>query len=101
MLLQVNELRKTYATGFEAVKGISLQVNKGEIVALLGPNGAGKTTLISTICGITNPSSGSVVIGGYDISKNFRDARKLVGLVPQDITPVSYTHLTLPTKRIV
>lgn len=86
MLLQVNELRKTYATGFEAVKGISLQVNKGEIVALLGPNGAGKTTLISTICGITIPSSGSVFIDGYDISKNFRDARKLVGLVPQDIT---------------
>ncbi len=86
MLLQVNELRKTYATGFEAVKGISLQVNKGEIVALLGPNGAGKTTLISTICGITNPSSGSVFVDGYDISKNFRDARKLVGLVPQDIT---------------
>jgi len=86
MLLQVNELRKTYATGFEAVKGISLQVNKGEIVALLGPNGAGKTTLISTICGITNPSSGSVFIDGYDISKNFRDARKLIGLVPQDIT---------------
>jgi ABC-2 type transport system ATP-binding protein len=82
----VNELRKTYATGFEAVKGISLQVNKGEIVALLGPNGAGKTTLISTICGITNPSSGSVFIDGYDISKNFRDARKLIGLVPQDIT---------------
>ena len=86
MLLQVNELRKTYATCFEAVKGISLQVNKGEIVALLGPNGAGKTTLISTICGITNPSSGSVFIDGYDISKNFRDARKLIGLVPQDIT---------------
>ena len=86
MLLQVNELRKTYATGFEAVKGISLQVNKGEIVALLGPNGAGKTTLISTICGITNPSSGSVFVDGYDISKNFRDARKLIGLVPQDIT---------------
>ena len=86
MLLQVNELRKTYATGFEAVKGISLQVNKGEIVALLGPNGAGKTTLISTICGITNPSSGSVVIGGHDISRNFRDARRLVGLVPQEIT---------------
>jgi ABC-2 type transport system ATP-binding protein len=86
MLLQVNELRKTYATGFEAVKGISLQVNKGEIVALLGPNGAVKTTLISTICGITNPSSGSVVIGGHDISRNFRDARRLVGLVPQEIT---------------
>jgi ABC-2 type transport system ATP-binding protein len=68
------------------VKGISLQVNKGEIVALLGPNGAGKTTLISTICGITTPSSGSVFIGGHDISRNFREARKLVGLVPQEIT---------------
>ena len=86
MLLEVNELRKTYATGFEALKGISLKVNKSEILALLGPNGAGKTSLISTICGITNPSSGSVFIDGYDISKNFRDARKLVGLVPQDIT---------------
>ena len=86
MLLEVNELRKTYATGFEALKGISLKVNNGEILALLGPNGAGKTSLISTICGITNPSSGSVSIDGYDISKNFRDARKLVGLVPQDIT---------------
>ena len=86
MLLEVNLLRKTYATGFEAVKGISLQVNKGEIVALLGPNGAGKSTLISTICGITTPSSGSVFIGGHDISRNFREARKLVGLVPQEIT---------------
>ena len=86
MLLEVNELRKTYATGFEALKGISLKVNKGEILALLGPNGAGKTSLISTICGITNPSSGTVFIDGYDISTNFRDARKLVGLVPQDIT---------------
>ena len=86
MLLEVNELRKTYGTGFEALKGISLKVNKGEILALLGPNGAGKTSLISTICGITNPSSGSVFIDGHDISKNFRDARKLVGLVPQDIT---------------
>ena len=86
MLLEVNELRKTYATGFEALKGISLKVNNGEILALLGPNGAGKTSLISTICGITNPSSGSVFIDGYDISKNFREARKLVGLVPQDIT---------------
>ena len=86
MLLQVNELRKTYATGFEALNGISLIVIKGEILALLGPNGAGKTSLISTICGITNPSSGSVFIDGYEISKNFRDARKLIGLVPQDIT---------------
>ena len=86
MLLKVNELRKTYVSGFEALKGISLQVKRGEILALLGPNGAGKTTLISTICGITKPSSGSVSIDGYDISKNFRDARKLVGLVPQDIT---------------
>ena len=86
MLLKVNELSKTYVSGFEALKAISLQVKRGEILALLGPNGAGKTTLISTICGITKPSSGSVSIDGYDISKNFRDARKLVGLVPQDIT---------------
>ncbi len=86
MLLKVNELSKTYVSGFEALKGISLQVKRGEILALLGPNGAGKTSLISTICGITKPSSGSVSIDGYDISKNFRDARKLVGLVPQDIT---------------
>ena len=86
MLLKVNELSKTYVSGFEALKGISLQVKRGEILALLGPNGAGKTTLISTICGITKPSRGFVSIDGYDISKNFRDARKLVGLVPQDIT---------------
>ena len=86
MLLKVNKLSKTYVSGFEALKVISLQVKRGEILALLGPNGAGKTTLISTICGITKPSSGSVSIDGYDISKNFRDARKLVGLVPQDIT---------------
>ena len=86
MLLKVNELSKTYVSGFEALKGISLQVKRGEILALLGPNGAGKTTLISTICGITKPSSGFISIDGYDISKNFRDARKLVGLVPQDIT---------------
>ena len=86
MLLKVNELSKTYVSGFEALKGISLEVKRGEILALLGPNGAGKTTLISTICGITKPSSGSVAIDGYDISKNFREARKLVGLVPQDIT---------------
>ena len=86
MLLKVNELSKTYVSGFEALKGISLQVKRGEILALLGPNGAGKTTLISTICGITKPSSGSVSIDGFDISKNFREARKLVGLVPQDIT---------------
>ena len=62
MLLKVNELSKTYVSGFEALKGISLQVKRGEILALLGPNGAGKTTLISTICGITKPSSGSVSI---------------------------------------
>ena len=86
MLLKVNELSKTYVSGFEALKVISLQVKRGEILALLGPNGAGKTTLISTICGITKQSSGSVSIDGFDISKNFRDARKLVGLVPQDIT---------------
>ena len=72
--------------GVIAIQDISFDILEGEVRAIIGPNGAGKTSLISTICGITNPSSGSVFIDGYDILKNFRDARKLVGLVPQDIT---------------
>ena len=84
-LLVADSVSKNYG-GFKALNDVSIAVPKGSIFGLLGPNGAGKTTLISTICGITNPSSGSVVIGGYDISRNFRDARRLVGLVPQEIT---------------
>ncbi len=84
-ILQIKDLRKSYAGGFEALKGVTLDIEEGEIIALLGPNGAGKTTLISTVCGITTPTSGSVTVGGYDIIDDFRDARSLIGLVPQEI----------------
>ena len=85
-MIEVNNLCKQYANGFMALDHINLSVKKGEILALLGPNGAGKTTLISTICGIVNPSSGSVTIGGFDIIKNYRKTRSLIGLVPQELT---------------
>ena len=84
-ILSIRDLRKSYADGFEALKGVTLDIEEGEILALLGPNGAGKTTLISTVCGITTPTSGSVTVGGYDIQTDFRAARKLIGLVPQEI----------------
>ena len=85
-MIEVNNLCKQYANGFMALDTINLSVTKGEILALLGPNGAGKTTLISIICGIVNPSSGSVTIGGFDIIKNYRKTRSLIGLVPQELT---------------
>lgn len=84
-ILQVENLRKTYDGGFEALKGVSLDIQDGEILALLGPNGAGKTTLISTICGITRPSVGKVTVGGHDIQTDYRAARQMIGLVPQEI----------------
>ncbi|WP_299368739.1 ABC transporter ATP-binding protein [uncultured Tateyamaria sp.] len=84
-ILSIKDLRKAYDGGFEALKGVSLDINEGEIIALLGPNGAGKTTLISTICGITRPTSGSVTVAGHDILTDYRQARSLIGLVPQDI----------------
>lgn len=85
-IVDVNSLSKTYEGGFEALKGVSLEIEEGEILALLGPNGAGKTTLISTICGITTPTTGRVSVGGHDIIDDFRAARSLIGLVPQEIT---------------
>lgn len=85
-IISIKDLTKTYAGGHQALKGISLDIEEGEIIALLGPNGAGKTTLISTICGIVNPTSGSVTVGGYDIIKDFRETRSLIGLVPQELT---------------
>ena len=84
-ILQVDALRKTYAGGFEALKSVSLEIEAGEIFALLGPNGAGKTTLISAICGLVQPSAGAVRVGGHDIMRDFRAARSLIGLVPQEI----------------
>jgi ABC-2 type transport system ATP-binding protein len=85
-ILSVNRLTKTYASGLQALKGVDLQVRKGEIFALLGPNGAGKTTLINIICGIVTPSTGSVLAGGYDIVRDYRGARALIGLVPQELS---------------
>lgn len=84
-IVSVRDLRKAFASGFEALKGINLEIEEGEILALLGPNGAGKTTLISTICGITVPTTGSISVGGHDTITDFRAARGLIGLVPQEI----------------
>jgi ABC-2 type transport system ATP-binding protein len=84
-IISVSSLSKTYASGFTALKGIDLAINRGEIFALLGPNGAGKTTLISIICGIANPSSGKVTIDGHDIITDYRAARSMIGLVPQEL----------------
>lgn len=84
-IVSVQKLRKAYAGGFEALKDVSLDIEEGEILALLGPNGAGKTTLISTICGITVPTSGTITVGGHDTQTAFRAARNLIGLVPQEI----------------
>ncbi|MBO9398931.1 ABC transporter ATP-binding protein [Shimia sp. R9_2] len=85
VIVEIEDLRKTYAGGFEALKGITLSIERGEILALLGPNGAGKTTLISTICGITMPGAGHVRVGGHDVVTNYRQARAMIGLVPQEI----------------
>ena len=85
-IIAVSDLTKTYATGFQALKGINLEIRKGEIFALLGPNGAGKTTLINIICGIVTPSGGTVRIDGHDILSDYRAARSLIGLVPQELT---------------
>jgi ABC-2 type transport system ATP-binding protein len=84
-IITVENLAKTYDGGFEALKGVSLDIEEGEILALLGPNGAGKTTLISIICGLVKPTSGQVRVGGHDIQTDFRAARSLIGLVPQEI----------------
>jgi ABC-2 type transport system ATP-binding protein len=85
-IISVRHLSKTYASGFRALKDINLEILRGEIFALLGPNGAGKTTLISVICGIVNPSQGSVLADGHDIIADYRAARSRIGLVPQELT---------------
>jgi ABC-2 type transport system ATP-binding protein len=85
-VVSVSHLSKTYASGFRALEDINLEIRHGEIFALLGPNGAGKTTLISIICGIVNPTKGEVLAGGHDIITEYRAARSLIGLVPQELT---------------
>ena len=84
-IVSVSGVSKIYASGFQALKAVSLEIRRGEIFALLGPNGAGKTTLINIVCGIVTPSSGSVTVDGYDIQRDYRAARALIGLVPQEL----------------
>jgi ABC-2 type transport system ATP-binding protein len=85
-IISIKALSKTYSTGYHALKGVDLEIKKGEIFALLGPNGAGKTTLISVVCGIVKPSSGVVTVDGLDIIKDYRTTRSRIGLVPQELT---------------
>ncbi|MGB0701968.1 MAG: ABC transporter ATP-binding protein [Pseudohongiellaceae bacterium] len=89
-ILKISDLCKTYSGGFNALKNVSLEIGKGEIVALLGPNGAGKTTLISAICGIVRPTSGKITVAGFDIVNDYRKTRSLIGLVPQELTTDSF-----------
>ena len=84
-IISIKNLSKTYSSGLKALNDVSLEINRGEILALLGPNGAGKTTLISVICGIVNKTAGSVSVDGHDSVKDFREARKQIGLVPQEL----------------
>ena len=84
-LIKIDNVRKTYAGKFEALKGVNLEINRGEILALLGPNGAGKTTLINAICGVVVPTSGSISVDGFDVIKDFRKTRSMIGLVPQEL----------------
>jgi ABC-2 type transport system ATP-binding protein len=84
-VIEIAELTKTYASGLQALKNVSLEIRKGEIFALLGPNGAGKTTLINIVCGIVTPTSGSVRVDGHDIRRDYRVTRAKIGLVPQEL----------------
>src|SRR5271170_5729302 len=83
--IAITALSKIYSNGFKALNDINLEIKRGEIFALLGPNGAGKTTLINTICGIAQPSSGTITVSGYDNIRQYREARAAVGLVPQEL----------------
>ncbi|MDX5366749.1 MAG: ABC transporter ATP-binding protein, partial [Alphaproteobacteria bacterium] len=96
--IEVRGLAKTYPDGFQALKGVDLDIRSGEIFALLGPNGAGKTTLISVVCGIVNPSAGTVRVSGHDIIGDFRAARSLIGLVPQELTVESFESVIATVK---
>lgn len=92
-IVEIKDLKKTYDGGFEALKSVTLNIEEGEILALLGPNGAGKTTLISTICGLVSPTSGSIKVGGHDVIQDYRAARHMIGLVPQEIHLEPFTRV--------
>jgi ABC-2 type transport system ATP-binding protein len=85
-IIQIRGLSKVYASGFQALRNVDLEIRRGEIFALLGPNGAGKTTLINIVCGIVNPTSGSITADGHDVIRDFRAARSTIGLVPQELS---------------
>lgn len=85
-IISIRGLTKTYAGGFQALKGVDLDIERGEILALLGPNGAGKTTLIGAVCGLVNPTSGTVTVDGFDTQADYRETRKRIGLVPQELS---------------
>jgi ABC-2 type transport system ATP-binding protein len=97
-IISIRNLSKTYASGFQALKSVDLEIRKGEILALLGPNGAGKTTLISIVCGIVNPSGGTVTVAGHDIVRDYRAARSLVGLVPQELSTDAFETVWATVK---
>jgi ABC-2 type transport system ATP-binding protein len=97
-ILSIKQLTKTYASGLQALKSIDLEIYRGEIFALLGPNGAGKTTLISIVCGIVNPSSGTVTADGHDIVRDYRAARSKIGLVPQELSTDAFETVWATVK---
>ena len=97
-IVSISKLSKTYASGFQALKSVDLEIRKGEILALLGPNGAGKTTQISIICGIVNPSSGTVIADGHDIVRDYRGARSKIGLVPQELSTDAFETVWATVK---
>jgi ABC-2 type transport system ATP-binding protein len=97
-VISISNLVKKYATGFLALDGVDLEIRQGEIFALLGPNGAGKTTLISIVCGLVNPTSGTVLADGHDIRKDFRAAREKIGLVPQELTTEAFETVWAATR---
>ena len=84
-IIQIKDLSKTYKGGFEALKNLSLNINRGEIFALLGPNGAGKTSLIHMICGLSTITTGSILVNGFNVETQFRQSRSFIGLVPQEL----------------
>ena len=90
-IITISGLSKTYASGFQALKGIDLEIRRGEIFGLLGPNGAGKTTLIGIICGIVNPGPGTITVDGHDVVREFRATRSMIGLVPQELATDAFT----------
>jgi ABC-2 type transport system ATP-binding protein len=97
-IISISNLVKTYSSGFQALKGVSLDIRRGEIFALLGPNGAGKTTLINIVCGIVNPTSGTVSADGHDIIRDFRPARAKIGLVPQELATDAFESVWATMK---